>query len=694
VKISFLAHNIYGVGGTVRTVLNLAGALAARHEVEIVSVFRRMDRTMFDFPAGVTLVPLVDLRSRRPDRRHPLHRLPTELFPPAEELDRQYTRLTDARIARYLSRTDADVVIGTRPGLNICVARLARERTVRVAQEHMTQDLIPDPVRDEIRAQYPRLSAAVTVTAADAEALRRAVRLPGLRVETIPNSVPEPGLAPADGTGRIVVAAGRLDQIKRYDLLVHAFAKVAAERPDWTLRIYGAGDQRGGLAALVAELGLHNNVFLMGRATPVEPEWVKGSIAAVSSDRESFGMTVVEAMRCGLPVVSTACPVGPPEIIADGVDGLLVPVRDPDALAAGLLRLINDDPLRHRMGLAARANARRFDPATVAADYERLFTELVDARLTPGDRLRRLGARSRRVASGARELVSVSRLRRLAAPGPEPVGDCVSAPGGQITLALTGVRTPLVAVVGRERADRHDEQLVRVPLAGATTGWQVTLPAGPSWLSEGRWNLYAEDPAGNRHRIRAGSLDLRHLVRPAPIPAGDPLSRRIPYRTADGYLAIRAWVRDRHAEAGAIWYGEESIAIHGRLVGTGFAGRRPIMLLTSRVSPALSLTVPGDTEDGTDFRFHVPAGRLAGLRRARHDDWDVWLAPDPDRPPVRVARLLDDVVERKLVYPYPSLAVIEDMPPEVIDESPVGHIRVWPYFTVNSDLSLVVSDRP
>jgi glycosyltransferase involved in cell wall biosynthesis len=381
--ISFLLHNGYGIGGTIRTTFNLAETLAEQHDVEIVSVFRHRDIPVLGTPAGVTLRHLVDMRrtSAAFDGDAPEHAEPARVFPRGDGRHRQYSRLTDARIGAHLTSLRADVVVGTRPGLNVQITRQTRRGIARVGQEHLTLDSHNQRLRREIGHRYPLLDAVTTVTEADARAYRTRLKLPGVRIEAVPNSVPAPRIPPADSTGKWVIAAGRLTRVKRYDLLVRAFAKVVATRPDWRLRIYGSGDasgdEKGALRALIGELGLYNHVFLMGSAHPIEPEWAKGSIAAVTSRLESFGMTIVEAMRSGLPVVSTDCPHGPGEIIADGVDGRLVPVGDVDAIGDALLSLIADDELRRRMGQSAQENAARFDPARVAERHEALFAGLL-----------------------------------------------------------------------------------------------------------------------------------------------------------------------------------------------------------------------------------------------------------------------------------------------------------------------------
>ncbi|MFH0516201.1 glycosyltransferase family 4 protein [Streptomyces sp. M41] len=376
-KISFLLHNGYGIGGTITTTFNLAQALAERHEVEIVSVLRHRELPNFALDPRVSLRPLVDLRH---EKEHPLHLRPAKVFPAAEYRHGQYSELTDRRIGEHLAQTDADVVIGTRPGLNVHLALQAPQHVVRVGQEHLTLDNHPPRLRTALRRAYRRLDVLTTVTQADAAAYRRKMRLPGVRVEALPNSVPDPALPAADGTAKVVVAAGRLVPVKRYDLLIEAFAPVAADFPDWQLRIYGKGEEHDRLGQLIHRLGLYDNVFLMGAAAPMEAEWVKGSIGAAASNFEPFGMTIVEAMRCGLPVVSTDCPYGPGEIIEDGVDGRLVPVGDRDAMAAALLDLVRDDERRRRMGRRAMENARRFAPGPVVEQAERLIGEAIQAR--------------------------------------------------------------------------------------------------------------------------------------------------------------------------------------------------------------------------------------------------------------------------------------------------------------------------
>ncbi|MEV4641102.1 glycosyltransferase family 4 protein [Actinoplanes sp. NPDC049548] len=684
-RISILVHNVYGVGGTNRTVINLATELSRRHDVEIVSILRRLDSPMLDVPARVTVTGLVDLRKGSADLKDPRHREVSKLVPREEEFFRFYSRLTDERVSEYLSRTPYDVVVGTRSALNLYVAKLGRATSVRIAQEHMTQDMIPASVHEEMRLHYPELSAVTTVTEADAAAVRTALGAAGPTVVAVPNSVPRPEVAPADGASKIVVAAGRLDPIKRYDLLVRAFAKVVTERPDWTLRIYGSGGQSTPLGILIADLGLQNHVFRMGSYTPLDAEWVKGSIAAVTSDKESFGMTIVEAMRCGLPVVSTRCPVGPQEIIQDGVDGLLVPMGDVDAIAGALLRLMNDQELRTELGRAALENSARYDPVSISARYEQLF-----------EQCRANGPRRTRVAR-LRMPTGRALMRRLSDAGaglrrnPAPVGH-VRTQDGRAVVMVPGDGLPrhMSHLLCRPRRIEGVRKAVKLSFDGGPQQWQAAFPTGSGVFAEGRWDLFAVDRRNRTYRLRAGVLDVRDLIGGA---FEAPFARNVPYRTADGYLAVAAWQRPEHAELGSLWFGSRAITVTGRLTGGDFGEHAPVLTLSRREVPG-ELVVPGVSTDPGHFRFEVPVERLAALRIRRYEDWDAAVSRGPDGEPVPVARLMDDIVERKRIHAFTSVLVPDDQPVDWYEETPSAEIRVRPYLTVQSGLSFVVTDRP
>ncbi|MFE9063630.1 glycosyltransferase family 4 protein [Streptomyces violaceusniger] len=399
-KIAFLLHNAYGIGGTIRTTMNLATALADRHEVEIVSMMRHRETPRFALDPRVRLVPLVDSRPESADAKDPLFFETSRDFPAAEKRHHQYNRLIDTRAAEYLRDCPADVIIGTRPGVNVYMSRFAPRRALRIAQEHLRYEAHSKKLRRELAPHYRLLDAIVTTTEADAAIYRKKMPLPGVRTLAIPNSVPEPAVAPSEGTTPVIAAAGRLVRGKRFDLLIDAFAEVTAKFPAWRLRIYGGGAEKERLAERIERLGLSGSAELMGSYSPIEEEFAKASLVAVASDAESFGMTIVEAMRCGVPVVSTDCPLGPAEIIEDGVTGRLVPTGDAQALASALMDLMADAPARRAMAAAALESSRAYDPAPLALRYDQLFEELRASRFA------RFWERGRAAAR--------ARLRRLA----------------------------------------------------------------------------------------------------------------------------------------------------------------------------------------------------------------------------------------------------------------------------------------
>ncbi|MGG7613531.1 glycosyltransferase, partial [Streptomyces sp. ZG43] len=193
-RISFLIHNAYGIGGTIRATHNLAAGLAEQHEVEIVSVFRHREKPFLGRHPHVTLRHLVDTRTGTPgyEGDHPEHTIAAEDYPREDHQYHAYSMLTDRRIRSHLGAAGADVVVTTRPGLTHHLARQGAAGAVRVGQEHLGLDAHTPALRRRLRAVYPRLDALTTATEADARAHRDKLRLPGVRVAVLPNAVPDP----------------------------------------------------------------------------------------------------------------------------------------------------------------------------------------------------------------------------------------------------------------------------------------------------------------------------------------------------------------------------------------------------------------------------------------------------------------------------------------------------------------------
>lgn len=197
------------------------------------------------------------------------------------------------------------------------------------------------------------------------------------RARVIPNPIAIPD-RPADRVGApVLTAVGRLTEQKGFDVLIDAFANVAARHPAWQLRIWGEGPLRGALERRISERGMVERITLAGvSAGPMG--WVADAHAFVLSSRyEGFGNVLGEAMAAGVPVLSFDCDFGPSVLIRDGVDGVLVPPGDGAALAGAIDRMLGDGALRDRLAVAARVRAAAFAPDAVIARWETVIAPLL-----------------------------------------------------------------------------------------------------------------------------------------------------------------------------------------------------------------------------------------------------------------------------------------------------------------------------
>jgi GalNAc-alpha-(1->4)-GalNAc-alpha-(1->3)-diNAcBac-PP-undecaprenol alpha-1,4-N-acetyl-D-galactosaminyltransferase len=168
-----------------------------------------------------------------------------------------------------------------------------------------------------------------------------------------------------DIEGRFILAVGRLEKQKRFDLLLAAFAQSKA-RQDCRLVIVGRGSQQAAIEQCIKTLGLEEQVILVGFDPNPYKYMAKTDFQVMSSDYEGYPLVLIEALSLGCPIVSTDCPTGPREIIRHGENGLLVEKGNIEAIAGGIDALFFDAAMREKMRQQAQESVRGNDIVAVA----------------------------------------------------------------------------------------------------------------------------------------------------------------------------------------------------------------------------------------------------------------------------------------------------------------------------------------
>lgn len=375
-KILYTIHSLYNPGGMERVLLNKVKWLKEHTswDVVIVTTDQKGRPTFYPFPCGVRVVDL-DVNYSDDNGKSFFAKFFGFL-----RRKRRHKRL----LTELIAREKPDVVDCFYPGECSFVPGL-KDGSRKVMELHQSKLFHHQYNRkglmglaDKVRAWMDerlvrRFDRFVVLTEEDCGLWGE---MPGIRV--IPNAAKFIADDYSDCSAKRVVAVGRLDYQKGFDRLIEAWSVLqgSGKYGDWRLDIYGQGEWRDMLQGMIEERGLQDTAHINAPTSHIGKEYAGSSMLVMSSHYEGFPMVMIEAMACGLPVVTFDYKCGPRDIIDHGENGLIVPDGDINGLATAMMALMDDEALRKRMGENAKRVVERYSEEKVMKKWVEVFEGL------------------------------------------------------------------------------------------------------------------------------------------------------------------------------------------------------------------------------------------------------------------------------------------------------------------------------
>ena len=375
-KLLFCHCSLHNPGGMERVLLNKVVWLKAHTDWEIVVVTtdQKQRPTFYPFPEDVRMIDL-GINYSDDNVKSPIGKIAGYL---------RKRRKHRQALTALLQKEKADIVVSLYPSESSFIPSI-KDGSKKVLELHFNKFF---------RLQYNRKGLLGWIdrwrTRQDERLVRKFDKFVVLtqedrsywgelpNIEVIPNAAMFLGDAYSDVSCKRIIAVGRLDYQKSFDRLVEAWAWVQQTNQfsDWQLDIFGQGEWKEMLQRMIEERKLGETAHV-NRPTPqIGDEYARSSMLVMSSHYEGFPMVMIEAMACGLPVVSFNYKCGPKDIIQDGVNGLLVKDGDIEGLANAMMRLMENEEERKAMGCNARRVTETYSEASVMKRWMELFNSL------------------------------------------------------------------------------------------------------------------------------------------------------------------------------------------------------------------------------------------------------------------------------------------------------------------------------
>ena len=377
-KLIYCICSLQNPGGMERVLLNKVTYLTGRlhWDVTIVTTDQKGRPAFYPFPDAVRMVDL-GINYTDDNGKHPLLKIAGYL-----QRRRRHRKL----LTKLLMKERADIVVSLYPSESSFIPDI-KDGSKKVLELHFCKFF---------RLQYGRSGLLGLIdrwrTRQDEKIVGKFDKFVVLtnedkgywgqlpNIEVIPNAAMHIGNKYSDSTAHRIIAVGRLDYQKGFDRLIEAWALIQKHKKykDWNLDIFGQGEWHDMLQQMIERHGLQDNTHINRPTRDIGTEYAKSSLLVMSSNYEGFPMVMIEAMACGLPVVSFDFKCGPKDIIKDSINGLLVPNGNIDALAQAMMKIMDNDTYRKELSLNARQVVSTYSEDTVMEKWVKLFNSLVE----------------------------------------------------------------------------------------------------------------------------------------------------------------------------------------------------------------------------------------------------------------------------------------------------------------------------
>lgn len=388
-KICFLYNSMFRHGGIQRVAAYLMNELSREHEVEVIcSDEINTENNPYEINLKKIKVSKLDILQKNKKyylkRRKLISRINRYLcqggLRPIQKYmaGQYYEKRTQDKMIGYINKNNYDIVIGCSMPFNMLLGSIEGKVNCKlIGWENNSYDSYFNS-GDYLSRQeqmcgtlLKKLDKFIVLTHNDCELYKKNL---GLKSEIIPNPISFECRDKVDCKNKVLLSIGRLEPTKGFDLLIDSVADLLKLNQSWKLKIIGEGNQEKEILKKIKDTKIEKYVELKRFTNNIQEEYMNASVYICASRYESFGLTILEAMECGLSIV-TFDTSGPAELVVDEENGFIVHKGNTQELRIAVKKLMDDIELRKKMGKISGEKARQYSKIHIKNKWKSVITE-------------------------------------------------------------------------------------------------------------------------------------------------------------------------------------------------------------------------------------------------------------------------------------------------------------------------------